>query len=165
MRKFFSSCATVLRISYGATVIRVFPRRGITGLSSQAWQLLKIFADSKSTGMVIYGDKNPEKDHYSVCFLPSTREIWCKDEPLLLDDLAHLEELGFIRHREYWDKDKVYAMTRKGTQYARCLPKVQTDPPTAQEPLAEDIKLNPDLPPLPPPFSKEDEEFGANLHP
>ncbi len=150
MRKLFTSSLYRLRMCCGAAVIRLFPRQGILGISPQAWQLLSIIADSRSTGFVLFYDPDIKKDHHAICLLPSTREITHEDEWLLRDDLAHLEELGLIRFRDNWEQDKVYAITRKGARYARYLPTVQTQSPNPEEPApSDDSSELPHFPALP----------------
>ena len=134
MRKLLSFYADIVRMCYGAAIIRLFPRAGILGLSQQAWQVLQEVVNSQSSGLAVTKGYDGSAEYFTLTLTPSNRDFWVSEEWLLFDDLANLERLGLIQQREQLSGcDKDYYATRKGVRYARYLPMVPPKPPVSEK--------------------------------
>ncbi len=154
MLKLLSFYADIVRMCFGASLLRMFPRLGILGLSQQAWQILQEIVNSKSSSLSVMKGYEGYSEYFTLNLMPSNRDFWVSEEWLLFDDLANLERLGLIQQREHLDtSDKVYYVTRKGVRYARWLPTLPPKPPVTEEPSGGNEPPDfPDLPPPPPPL-------------
>ena len=94
------------------------------GLSSQACEILKLFAESEgATGMVVFDFGQEGK---VLRMVPQGGSYRMGDQRFLDDDLEALEHHQLIRIDHYSQRDgnPVYALTRKGGGVAKSLPQV-----------------------------------------
>lgn len=95
-----------------------------TGLSVQAVEILKYFAESGAQNMFVVPVHTTSMRY--LLFYPNGGQIGVEEPRLLADDLATLENFGLIRLVEYNSDGKpVYGLTREGIALADQLPAVE----------------------------------------
>ena len=94
------------------------------GISSQACEILKLFAESEgATGMIVFDHGHEGK---VLQMVPRGGSYQMDDQRYLSDDLEALEHHQLIRIDHYTPRDSnpVYALTRRGGGLAKSLPQV-----------------------------------------
>lgn len=100
------------------------------GLSPQACEILKLFADSSGDTEMAVADRGPEG--VIITMLPSTAAYRMDEPKFVADDLQSLQDFEMIRlERHLTHGSPVFALTRAGWQLAGEMPSVVLKDPSA----------------------------------